>query len=117
MQTAQALTSVSLIAIYIQLISGGRCPDSFIVLNGIYPHCPARSWLWFRPASIGCKDFAESDDPWRELDIDKGDVWAEEEWTRGVCSLDNLLDLRFQFAGVLDLLSSVLRLEQTVEMG
>ncbi len=79
MQTAHALTSIPLIAIEIQIISGRRRFDTLVVLNGVHPARPSTAGLRLGPATVGHKDLPESDDPRRKLNVHERDVRAEEE--------------------------------------
>lgn len=49
------------------------------------------------------------------MDVDEGDVQAEEEGAVRVRGVDDLGNFRFEFLGVLDLFVEFLRLEVAVE--
>jgi len=112
-----SLTGISFVAIQIQLIPTRRRLHPFIPLNRIHPCCPASAGLWIRPATVRLQHASHADYPRRHLDVDEGDVGAEEEGAGGVCRVDEFRYLEFQvFCGV-DLFLGVLRLEVLVEYG
>ena len=112
-----SLTSISLIAIQIQLIPTRRRLDPLIPFNSVHPASPARARLRVGPATIRFQHALHADDPRRHLDVDEGDGGAEEEGAGGVGRVDEFGDLEFEVFGGVDLLLGVLRLEVLVEYG
>lgn len=82
------LTCVSLVTIQIQLIRTHGRLYALMPLNRIHQLAPAAARLGLRPPAIRLQDAVEADDPRCELDVDVGDVTAEEEGPDGVGCVD-----------------------------
>lgn len=61
------------------------------------------------------QNLCETEHPGRELDVDEGDLGAEEERTLGVAVFDDLGDFVLEFLGLFGLFAEFLGLENAVE--
>lgn len=86
-------------------------------LHGLYPRRPPTPLLGQRPPAVRRQDFPHADDPGSELDVDEGELRAEEEGTGGVGGVDEFGDFRLQVGGVFELFGDLLGLEVGVEDG
>lgn len=88
-----------------------------ILLQGMHPRSPPTTHLRRGPAAVRGQHPAKAQDPRRDLNIDEGDTWAQEERPVDVRGVDQFGDLVSEFFAVGHLFLRILFLQDAIETG